>query len=133
MLLLATVGLAQAAACTRARSPGAPQSVVSPADIAIDWTFRPSPPASGPVDITLTLADAAGAPVRGARLGLEGDMTHPGMAPVFAAATEENPGRYRARLILTMGGDWILRTTGTLADGRALDRSIAVANVRTAP
>lgn len=45
-------------------------------------------------------------------------MSHPGMAPVFADATEVEPGRYRAVIELSMAGDWVVIAHGTLANGR---------------
>jgi hypothetical protein len=68
------------------------------------------------VSVVLTPAPG-GAPISGARLSLEGHMSHPGMAPVVAAMTEHQRGRYDARLPLTMTGEWLLVVTGTLPDG----------------
>jgi hypothetical protein len=56
--------------------------------------------------------------VSGARLRVEGHMAHPGMAPAVTDMTEAAAGRYEARLPLTMGGEWTLVVSGTLADGQ---------------
>ena len=69
-------------------------------------------------------------PVPGARIELEGDMTHPGMAPVFGKAIEGAAGDYSGRLDLPMGGDWVILMHVTLADGRKVERQIDVKGVR---
>ena len=53
-------------------------------------------------------------PSTGARLRLEGLMSHPGMAPVVAEVVERGDGAYDAPLQFTMAGDWILFVTGQL-------------------
>jgi YtkA-like len=68
-------------------------------------------------------------PVAGAHIKLEGDMSHPGMAPVFAEAAEAEPGSYVAHLRLTMAGDWVILVQGTLANGRRIDRQVDVKGV----
>jgi len=57
-------------------------------------------------------------------------MAHPGMAPVIAAATENEAGVYEATLELTMPGSWTIVASGTLPDGRRLTRSHNVSDVR---
>ena len=56
-------------------------------------------------------------PVRGAGIALEGDMSHPGMAPVFGEARETEPGRYTGHLSFYMAGDWTILLHVTLANG----------------
>jgi hypothetical protein len=68
--------------------------------------ISPQPPRVGPVTLTLRLTDLSGAPVNGAQLTLEANMSHAGMVPVFADASEIEPGRYRSILKLSMAGDW---------------------------
>jgi hypothetical protein len=79
------------------------------------------------------LRDRDGEPIRGARLRLEGHMAHPGMAPVIATAEERDAGVYQIRLQFTMPGSWILLLTGTLPDGRGLDRRIDTSVIAAAP
>ena len=65
----------------------------------------------------------------GARIKLEGNMSHAGMAPVFADAKEIEPGRYQSNMELSMAGDWYVSTRVTLADGRQFDREIEIKGV----
>ena len=101
--------------------------------INIAWTLDPSPPIAGtPLVVRMTLRDRDQKPVIGARLRLEGLMSHPGMAPVVADAVERGEGTYEAPLQFTMAGDWILLVTGQLADGSQLKKRIEIAGVRPA-
>jgi YtkA-like protein len=103
-------------------------------EISLRWTVAPDPPATGPAMFSLTLTDtAAGRPVAGAAVRLEGNMSHPGMKPVFGAAREVAPGRYEAPLDFTMAGDWYVLVEATLTDGRTLQRQVDIRGVRTGP
>jgi hypothetical protein len=103
-----------------------------PADtITVSWTLDPSPPVVGSSFVArLTLRDSAQKPVTGARLRLEGMMSHPGMAPVTVALVERGNGQYDAPLQFTMAGDWILLVTGELRDGGQVKKQIEIAGVR---
>ena len=102
-------------------------------DISVTWVLDPSPPVIGtPIVARMTLRDRDQKPVIGARLRLEGVMSHPGMAPVVADVVERGDGVYDAPLQFTMAGDWILLVTGKLADGRELKKRIEIAGVRPA-
>ena len=99
----------------------------SPASVT-DKKISPNPAHVGPVTVSFHLSDAS-KPVSGAQVSLEGDMTHPGMAPVFADVHEVAPGQYRGNLTLNMPGDWVLLLHITLPDGRRLEDQIAVRGV----
>jgi len=83
----------------------------------------------GQTTITLRLTNISGQPVSGARIKLEANMSHPGMAPVFADATELDEGRYRSTLELSMAGDWIVVAHVTLSDGRRSDQQFEINGV----
>lgn len=83
----------------------------------------------GPLTLSLDLSEKRG-PVEGAEVRLEGTMTHPGMAPVPATASETSPGRYVGRLDLSMAGDWVVLVDARLRDGRTLHRQIDLPGVR---
>ena len=79
------------------------------------------------------LRDAAGRPVRGATLQVEGHMSHPGMAPVIAAAVEQPDGGYLARLTPGMTGEWAFLISGALPDGTRIRTEIGKREVTSAP
>jgi hypothetical protein len=100
-------------------------------DVAVDLIIEPEPPQLGPAAITVTLHNVKGEPLSGAVVELEGNMNHAGMVPVFADAVEIAPGRYRADLEFTMGGDWFILVRADLPDGRSMERKIDVPGVDT--
>jgi hypothetical protein len=79
--------------------------------------------------VAVILRDAEGQPITGAKMSLEGNMSHPGMVPVLATASEVSPGRYEAALEFTMGGDWFILVQATLPDGRLLEQRVDVPGV----
>lgn len=118
------VGLALVQSCTDHGAPGL--------DLTLAHEVSPQPPRVGQVTITLRATDASGKPITGARMRLEGNMSHAGMVPVFAGTTETEPGRYRAIMELSMAGDWIVLVHVTLPDSRKLDRQFEIKGVADA-
>jgi hypothetical protein len=106
------------------RRPVEPQTAIS-----VEYGISPQPVRVGPAVLTVKLRDALGAPVAGAHVSLEGDMSHPGMAPVFGEARENPLGQYQGSLELAMSGDWVVLIHVTLPDGRKLDREVNVPGV----
>jgi YtkA-like len=101
-------------------------------DFLVQHEVSPSPPGVGrPATVSLKVIDfLASKPVSGARVTLEGNMTHAGMTPVFAEAKEAEPGRYNATLEFTMAGDWVVLVHAALPDGRKIERQFDVKGVR---
>lgn len=99
-------------------------------NLTVSLRVAPDPPRVGAAQVMVSLRDAAGQPVAGAQVELEGTMSHAGMTPVTAAATEDGPGVYRADLEFTMAGDWIIIVHATLADGRTWQHQIDLPGVR---
>jgi hypothetical protein len=101
--------------------------------VSLTWDLEPVPPIAGAAGVArFTLRDAEQQPVTGARLQLEGHMSHPGMAPVVSAVTERGNGTYEAPIAFTMAGDWILVVTGDLPGIGRITRQIEVVGVRPA-
>jgi hypothetical protein len=99
--------------------------------ILVDASVAPLPVRAGIETISFRLTDASRQPVAGARVQVEGDMSHPGMAPVFSNAVEISPGAYTAPLHFTMGGDWVVLFHIALNDGRTAERQIEVKGVES--
>jgi hypothetical protein len=119
---LGAVVLWQAAGC-RGSAPAIPA-------IAIKHEIAPWPARVGGATVTLRLSDAGGNALRGARIALEADMSHPGMRPEFGEAREIADGRYRGRLTFTMPGDWVILVRITRPGGQTLERQLEVKGVR---
>lgn len=60
--------------------------------------------------------------LNGARVELEGNMSHPGMSPVFSKTKEVEPGKYRGTLDFTMAGAWIILVYITFPDGQRVQQ-----------
>jgi hypothetical protein len=105
-LVVAAIALAAAVACSQPAQ-----------DVRVAWQLQPASPAAGtPATVRMTLA-RGGEMVPGARLRLEGHMSHPGMTPIVTDVTEIGDGVYEARLKFSMVGDWVLVLAGSLPDG----------------
>ena len=102
------------------------QKTTKPPDILLRYEIAPQPPRVGTNTIDLQLADEHGVAVGGARVDLEGNMSHAGMAPVISEAKEIETGKYRGTVQLTMAGDWIVLVHVTLPDGQKLQRQIEI-------
>lgn len=110
---------------TGCQEPGEPSPPV-----VIEHEITPQSPRVGVSAIALKLTDASGNPITGARINLEGTMTHPGMRPVFSEARETGPGRYQSSLEFTMAGDWIVLLHITLPNGQKLERQFTIKGVQ---
>lgn len=80
-----------------------------------------SPSVGTPAHLRIRLT-SLGAPVTGALVQVEGNMTHAGMEPLFVDAAEVAPGEYEAALAWTMGGEWFLRVRATLPNGSVVEQ-----------
>jgi hypothetical protein len=101
-------------------------------DVRIAPEVEPHPPRVGQVTITLRVTNVSGKPITAARIKVEANMSHPGMAPVFADAAEIEPGGYRANMELTMAGDWVVIADVTMTDNRKLKYQFEIKGVAPA-
>jgi len=56
-------------------------------------------------------------------------MSHAGMVPVFADASEIEPGRYQSILKLSMAGDWTVIVHVNLPGNRKEDHNLEIKGV----
>lgn len=110
-------------ACSRP-SKSAPLGTIEP-------EITPQPVHVGPATIAFKLTDASGKRIVGANVSLEGNMSHPGMAPVFAEAKEVATGEYRCPFQFSMAGDWVITARVAMPDGQKLEQHFDVKGVRT--
>ncbi len=104
---------------------GACRPPTAESDLNVTLSATPTPLQVGPADLTLRLSEG-GQPLSGAKVRLEGNMTHPGMAPVRADATSLGGGGYRVRdFDLNMAGDWVL-TVQASQDGKVRSADLPV-------
>jgi hypothetical protein len=99
--------------------------------ISVQEQITPQPVKTGLASLSIILTDEAAQAIAHATIQVEGDMSHPGMSPVFSQATEVEPGKYQAPINFTMGGDWAVLLHIRLPDGRKVERQINVPNVQT--
>ncbi|HEX4486562.1 MAG TPA: FixH family protein [Terriglobales bacterium] len=96
----------------------------------IKHQISPDPPRVGADTLTLNLSDATGVPINKARIALEADMLHPGMAPRLFDVKELGNGQYQSQLQFEMAGDWVVLLHVTLPDGNTQDRQFDVKGVQ---
>ena len=88
-------------------------------ELVMELAISPTPPGVGPARLIITLRDTSGAPMDGARILVEGNMSHAGMVPVLDTASADEGGRYYVpEFDFTMAGDWVLILEASLPDGR---------------
>lgn len=108
------------------------QSASTTTNLTISYEVSPLPARVGDVTITIAMKDGSNEPIAGARIKLEGNMSHAGMAPVFVDAKEISPGLYRTNMNLSMAGDWYVLVHLTLSDGRELEQEFEIKEVAPA-
>ncbi len=108
---------------------GCHRTVVSTSDIVIVHEITPRPLRVGLTTVALGLTDHSSRPVTAAHVTLEADMSHPGMAPVFADTAEVAPGHYQGSLDLNMPGDWAVLVHVRMQNGERVERQIDVKGV----
>ncbi len=113
LLLFALVALCCLASCRQTDTP-TPNGAAPAATITI--TTNPDPPIIGESTLTISLTQD-GAPLANAPVSLRGDMNMAGMKPVLADVTTGDDGTVDVPFSWSMGGDWIVTVTVTLADG----------------
>ena len=77
-------------------------------ELDVGISIAPTPATIGTSRILISVDDD-GAPIAGAEVDVEGNMSHAGMVPVHERAEEIAPGSYAiAAFPFTMAGEWVL-------------------------
>lgn len=117
--------------CMLALAMGCGPATSNAPELTFALALDPSPPVVGDANITLTVANADGTPLRGADVRLEGNMNHAGMKPSFADLEEVAPGKYAGALDFTMGGDWFILATVQCDNGTRVQHKVDVPGVQS--
>jgi hypothetical protein len=101
---------------------------------AANWTATIAPPASpllqGIHEFEIRIEGHDVAQLKDAKVSLEGNMAHPGMVPTYGRARETSPGVYKARLELTMAGDWRITGHIRLKNGERIETHLDLTGVK---
>lgn len=126
------MGILASSLCLLAQPPlsGCSKPQEQSSEIKFQFESQPNPPHVGSNIFVATLAGKNRTLLNGARISLQGDMSHPGMSPAITEMKEVSAGTYRGDLNLAMRGDWILEFHIVLADGRKVEREIDLRNVK---
>ncbi|NDJ59868.1 MAG: FixH family protein [Chloroflexi bacterium] len=101
------------------------QQTATTADSGVQMRLEvaPDPASVGAAVLLVRLADAEDKPITDAVVAVRGDMNHAGMVPVDGAGEPTDvEGEYTVPFQWTMGGDWIVTVTATLADGTIVEQ-----------
>jgi len=109
--------LALLAACSKSKATSS--DALHAGDLLVEIALDPDPPRAGDNVLHLTVKDAQGKPVDGARVGLVYDMPAMGAMPEMKGNGDSKPlggGKYDVSYSLAMLGDWSI-TLGIEAPG----------------
>jgi hypothetical protein len=123
LLIFACLAAVNLTACRKSAGPNQ--------DVSVHLKIVPQPVRRGNATVMIQLADRSGMPISHAQIKVEGDMSHPGMAPVFGEANETTPGNYQTHLDFNMPGDWVVLLHVHLENGRKIERQIDVRGVES--
>ncbi len=121
LLIFTCLAAADLTACRKSAGPNQ--------DVSVQVKILPQPVRPGGSTVTIQLADRSGTPISHAHIKVEGDMSHPGMAPVFGEASETAPGSYQAHLDFNMPGDWVVLLHIRLNNGKKIEQQVDVRGV----
>lgn len=109
-LLMGLVLLLSLAAC------GTQDNPETAVNLDIQLRIEPESPSVGESLLYIEIKDAAGQAITDAQVLVVGNMSHEGMAAVEGSASSNENGVYSIPFEWTMGGDWFLDVTVTLAN-----------------
>ncbi|HEX7974206.1 MAG TPA: FixH family protein [Anaerolineales bacterium] len=80
----------------------------TPAPVQITFTTDPNPPATGPIEMIITVVDRQGQPITGANVDVIADHTKMGGMTMHGVATHQGDGRYAITANYGMSGKWLV-------------------------
>jgi hypothetical protein len=95
-------------------------------DYQVTFATDPAPPDQGAGTVVVIIKDKQGHPVDAVSVSIEANMSHAGMIPESAAATDGANGEYRLPLNWSMGGAWYVDVKITLRNGEVVRRRFPV-------
>jgi len=93
------------AACGSAAKPA---DTASAKPVNIEFETNPNPTMLGDMELILTITDANGNPIEGARVDVSVDHTDMSGMGMSGLATEQGGGRYAINANFSMSGNWRL-------------------------
>lgn len=89
---------------------GGPAATATPAAAAVqvDLVTRPEPPASGEMELVISVVDAAGQPVDTAEVNVIASHQDMSGMDMSGAATPQGDGRYAITADFGMAGNWLV-------------------------
>jgi nitrogen fixation protein FixH len=81
--------------------------------LTVSTTFDPKPPHQGPETITVTVIDAMGKPVKGAKVKIATNMPMMSMAGPRLTAQDNGDGTYSAQTNLNYATTWTFAVTAS--------------------
>jgi nitrogen fixation protein FixH len=93
--------------------------------LAISTAFDPKPPHQGPETITVTVKDAMGKPVKGAKVKIATNMPSMSMAGPKLTAQDNGDGTYSAQTNLNYAMTWSFAVTAS-AQGKTVTSTTKV-------
>ena len=123
--LIMTLALLIAGCASKNQGSQTTANASGASDFRITTAFTPDPPRKGAETLTVTLMDAAGAPVKGATVKVDSAMPSMSMTGPSVSAHDNGDGTYSAHLALEYATDW------QFAISAKIDGKTAVAQVKS--
>lgn len=87
---------------------GTPADTTSSKPVNIKVESNPSPAVKGDMELVLTITDANGNPIEGAKVDVSADHTDMSGMGMSGLATEQGGGKYSIKATFSDSGNWIL-------------------------
>jgi uncharacterized GH25 family protein len=93
---------------TACGSTATPSAATSAKSVNITVGTNPSPAIVGDIELVLTITDASGNPIKGAKVDVSADHTDMTDMTMSGLATEQGGGKYAINASFSMSGNWKL-------------------------